>query len=53
MAKRIINGVLDNFLGTFTSRYSNYSGYWVFGMMVEETRKGDAVRPNNAPFFQP
>jgi hypothetical protein len=36
MAKRIINGVLDNFLGTFTSRYSDYSGYWVFGMMVEE-----------------
>ena len=33
MSKRV-KGVLDNFLGTFTSRYSDHNGYWVFGMLV-------------------
>ena|SRR5438128_5003086 len=33
--RRIIKGVLHNFLGTFTSRYSDFDGYWVFGFLVE------------------
>ena len=33
MSKRV-KGVLDNFLGTFTSRYLDHNGYWVFGMLV-------------------
>jgi hypothetical protein len=32
--RRAINGVLHNFLGTYTSRYSDYDGYWLFGMLV-------------------
>ncbi|MGZ4971942.1 MAG: hypothetical protein ACXWDN_04215 [Limisphaerales bacterium] len=32
---RVIPGVLHNFLGTFTSRYSDFHGYWVFGFLVE------------------
>lgn len=28
------DGVAYNFLGTFTSRYSNYDGYWLFGFLV-------------------
>lgn len=30
---RNIKGVLNNFLGTFTSRYSDYDGYWIFGLL--------------------
>jgi hypothetical protein len=26
--------VLHNFLGTYTSRYSEYNGYWLFGFLV-------------------
>lgn len=28
--------LLDGFLGTYTSRYSDYNGYWLFGFVVEE-----------------
>jgi hypothetical protein len=34
--RKAIKGVLDNFLGTFTSRYSDYQGYWLFGFLVTE-----------------
>ena len=37
MAKcRVIKGVLDNFLGTYTSRYADYKGYWLFGLLVSD-----------------
>lgn len=29
-----IRSVLSNFLGTFTARYSDYHGYWLFGFVV-------------------
>lgn len=32
--RRRITSVLHNFLGTYTSRYSDYDGYWLFGMVV-------------------
>jgi hypothetical protein len=31
-----IRGVLHNFLGTFTSRYSEFQGHWLFGFLVED-----------------
>lgn len=34
--QRAIKGVLGNFLGTYTSRYSDYNGYWLFGFLVRE-----------------
>ena len=34
-SRRVIPGVLHNFLGTFTSRYSDFDGYWVFGFLIE------------------
>lgn len=34
-SRRVIPGVLHNFLGTYTSRYSDFGGYWVFGFLVE------------------
>jgi len=40
-SRRVIPGVLHNFLGTFTSRYSDFDGYWVFGLLVEDM---DTVR---------
>ena len=40
-SRRVIPGVLHNFLGTFTSRYSDFNGYWIFGFLVE---KMDSVR---------
>jgi hypothetical protein len=33
--RRVIHSVLHNFLGTYTSRYSDYDGYWLFGFLVE------------------
>jgi hypothetical protein len=34
--RRIIEGVLHNFLRTYTSRYSDYDGYWLFGLLVRD-----------------
>ena len=29
-----LNGVLGGFLGTYTSRYSDFDGYWLFGFLL-------------------
>jgi hypothetical protein len=34
VTRRVIRGVLGNFLGTYMSRYSDYNGYWLFGYLV-------------------
>lgn len=34
--RRAIQGVLEGFLGTYTSRYSDYNGYWLFGFLVAD-----------------
>src|SRR3954464_10587593 len=31
---RSLRGALRNFLSTYTSRYSDYDGYWLFGFLV-------------------
>lgn len=31
-----ITGVIHNFLGAYTSRYSDFKGYWAFGMIVDD-----------------
>jgi hypothetical protein len=36
--RRSIKGALRNFLGTLTSRYSDFDGYWVLGMIVADLR---------------
>jgi hypothetical protein len=33
---RVINSVLRNFLGTYTSRYSDYEGFWLMGFLVAD-----------------
>jgi hypothetical protein len=33
---RAIKALLDNFLGTFSSRYSDHNGFWIFGLWVSE-----------------
>jgi hypothetical protein len=45
-----IKGVLHNFLGTYTSRYSDYNGYWLFGMLVGDVGElqMDLLRPSTA-----
>lgn len=42
-----IKGVLNGFLGTFTSRYSDYKGYWLFGVLLKdmEQLKIDLLNP--------
>jgi hypothetical protein len=37
--RRSIRGVLHSFLGSFTSRYSDYQGYWVFGLFVQDLQE--------------
>jgi hypothetical protein len=34
--QRVIRSVLYNFLGTLTSRYSSFHGYWLFGFLIAE-----------------
>jgi hypothetical protein len=36
MTERILKGVLNGFLGTYTSRYSDFDGYWLFGLVLED-----------------
>jgi hypothetical protein len=54
-SRRVIPGALNNFLGTFTSRYSDFEGYWVFGFLVEsmDTMRidllGDAMEGVDSP----
>lgn len=33
---RVIKSVLHNFLGTYTSRYSDFRGYYLFGFLIED-----------------
>lgn len=40
MTRRAIKGVLHNVLRTYTSRYSDYDGYWLFGLVA--AKLGDA-----------
>ena len=37
--RRSIRSVLHNFLGTYTSRYSDFDGYWLFGFLVDDVRQ--------------
>lgn len=32
-SRRVLKSVLHNFLGTFSSRYSDLRGYWLFGQL--------------------
>ena len=34
--RNVIKAVLVGFLGTWTSRYSEYDGYWIFGFLVPD-----------------
>jgi len=33
-SSRVLTGVLHNFLGTLTSRYTEFDGFWLFGFIV-------------------
>jgi len=37
--RRTIKGVLHNFLGTYTSRYSDYDGFWLFGILLGDVEE--------------
>jgi len=34
--RRAIASALHNFLGTLSSRYSDYDGYWIFGLLISD-----------------
>jgi len=36
--RRLINGVLDGFLGNLVSRYSEWHGYWLLGFLAVDRR---------------
>jgi hypothetical protein len=50
--RRKIQGVLCNFLGTYTSRYSDYEGYWLFGFLANDIQqlKIDLLNPQTNNF---
>jgi hypothetical protein len=33
--RRVIKSALANFLSTYTSRYSDFDGYWLFGFLAD------------------
>jgi hypothetical protein len=39
--QRVLKSVLRNFLGTLTSRYSDWRGYWVFGFVINDLERID------------
>ena len=39
--QRVIKSVLHNLLGTLTSRYSHWHGYWLFGFVVSDLEPFD------------
>ena len=52
--RRVMKSVLHNFLGTYTSRYSDFHGYWMLGQvpsdvlqstidLLEQPREGERV----------
>lgn len=51
---RVLRSVVYNFLGTYTSRNSDYRGYWLFGFLVGHLEKlqfdltGDAESSDSA-----
>ncbi len=34
-----MKGVLEGFIGTYVSRYSDYDGYWLFGFLVPDHQR--------------
>ncbi len=34
--RKDIKGVLHNFLGTYTSRYADFDGFWLWGLLVKD-----------------
>ncbi len=36
MQRGAIKSLLEGFLGTYTSRYTRWQGYWLFGFIVED-----------------
>src|SRR5688572_19645518 len=49
--RRAIRAALRNFLGTYTSRYTEYGGYWLFGFLVGDLveLEVDLLRQGGAP----
>src|SRR2546423_1796918 len=45
-----VRALLHNFLGTYTSRYSEFEGYWLFGFIVAKLTKleWNLLAPGNA-----
>ena len=45
--RRLLNGVLDNLLDLLVSRYTDYDGYWLFGLLTSEHKpiKLSLIRP--------
>lgn len=37
--RKALKGVMHSFLRSFTSRYSDYDGYWIFGLVTCELNK--------------
>ncbi len=49
--RRVIRGVLDGFLSTFTSRYSDYRDYWLLGQLEPHLPhwRADLLNPPSEP----
>jgi hypothetical protein len=51
--RRVLRAVTKNFLGTFTSRYTDRHGYWLFGFLPDEPLnidlQGDRSRRGDDP----
>jgi len=41
--RRSLKGVLAGFLGTYTSRYSDHRGYWLFGQLPDAELENSSI----------
>ena len=50
-----LNSVIHNYLETFTSRYYDYDGYWIFGHIVEglKTEEFNLLKSHTDEVFTP
>jgi hypothetical protein len=50
--RRALKGALHNFLGTFTSRYSDFDGYWLLGL-IEANLEGLLINLSSSAELPP
>lgn len=54
-SRRVLRGIVGNFLGTYISRYTDHEGYWLFGFIIADLGEWqiDMLAPIDKSFRPP